>query len=274
MEKSAMKIHKATGILIACEGISGCGKSESIVELSGYLESLGYCVHTAEWNSNKKIRSLVKYLHNKNLLNAFTYCILQWISFLKDYYTSFLPLLKKDYIIIADRYIYTGMTRDKVNGTTNRIGRLISKLVRTPDIIFFFDTNPIICKKRIQIRKKELFHTNKNIHNNRLLKDKELYYLKKIRYEYVHCFDKLVIAESTNVINIINNNCYMNEFVKDYIDQKSNNESQTQQAHNEHSAKEENMYQKDNNKSQTHQVHNEHSAKEENMYQLKRVKSG
>lgn len=220
MENSSKKIHNDTGTLIACEGISGCGKSVSIRELSDYLNSLGYRVHISEWNSNKKIRNLVKYLHSKKLLNAFNYGILQWISFLKDYYTSILPLLKKNYIVIADRYTYTGMNRDKVNGTTSRIGRMIIKLVRTPDIIFFFDTNPEICSKRIKARNKDLFHTNKDIHNNNYLSDKDLYYLKQMRIEYIKYFDNLESMESAKVIHIINNQCNLNEYVKSYIDQK------------------------------------------------------
>jgi dTMP kinase len=220
MENRDNAIHKDIGTLIACEGISACGKSESIRELSEYLNSLGYHVHIAEWNSNEKIRYLVKYLHSKRLLNAFSYCILQWISFLKDYYTSILPLLKKNYIVIADRYIYTGINRDKVNGTTCKIGHIILKLVRTPDILFFFDTNPEICAKRIKMRDKELFHTNKNIHNNSFLVDKDLYYLKQMKTEYMKYFGNPENTENTNVIHIINNHCHMNEHVKDYIDKK------------------------------------------------------
>lgn len=220
MGNSTVKIHKDTGTLIACEGLSGCGKSESIGELSRYLSSLGYCVYVIEWNSNKNIRNMVKFLHSKKLLTAFIYSVLQWISFLKDYFNSILPLLKKDCIVIADRYIFTGITRDKVNGTTDMIGRLFFKLIRAPDMEFFFDTDPEICKKRIQIRNKELFHTNKYIHKNRFLKDKELYYLKKLRIEYVKWFDKLGTSGSTQVIRIINNNCTMNEFVRGYIEQK------------------------------------------------------
>ncbi|MDF2986926.1 MAG: thymidylate kinase [Eubacterium sp.] len=220
MGNSTDKIHKDIGMLIACEGISGCGKSESIRELSRYLTSIGYSVHVVEWNSNKNIRNMVDFLHSKKLLTAFIYCVLQWISFLKDYFNLILPLLKKDCIVIADRYIFTGLTRDKVNGTTEIIGRLLLKLIRAPDMLFFFDTNPEICKKRIQMRNKELFHPNKYIHKNIFLKDKELYYLKKLRIEYVKCFDKLEAAGSTQVIRIINNNCRMNEFVRDYVEHK------------------------------------------------------
>jgi dTMP kinase len=217
MDNSNKKIHKDAGMLIACEGISGCGKSVSIQELSTYLESEGHSVHIVEWNSNKRIRKLVRFLHSKKLLNAFTYSILQWISFLKDYYTSILPLLKKDCIVIADRYIYTGITRDRVNGTTERLGKLILKMVRPPDILFFFDTSPEVCKKRIIIRKKKLFHTNKHIHKNRLLRDKDLYYLKKLRSQYLNCFNALGISKEVNVVHIINNHCSICDSVKSFI---------------------------------------------------------
>lgn len=70
------------------------------------------------------------------------------------------------------------------------------------------------------MRNKELFHTNKDIHNNSSLKDKELYYLKQMRIEYVKYFENPEKTMNTNLVHIINNNCHMNEYVKDYIEQK------------------------------------------------------
>ncbi len=208
-----LKLQKKPGILIACEGLSGCGKSESIKELHHYLKHSGYNVHIIEWNSNEKIRGFIKLLQRYKILSPFVYSLLQWVSFINDYFKQIRPLLKTECIIIADRYVYTGITRDKANGSISCIGKTIEKIIRVPDLIFLFDTDPEICMKRIHDRNKELFHPNKKM-------KKDASYLKAIRTQYYACFDRLQINKKTILIRIFNNHCNMNEHVRDYIEQK------------------------------------------------------
>ncbi len=209
------------GTLIAFEGISGCGKSEGIKNLSKYLNSIGYMPKVIEWNSNKTIRRLVNWMHSKNVLFPLLYSILQWLSFTIDYFKKIRPLLKKDEIVIVDRYFYTGLTRDKVNGSVGILGKFISHLVRKPNILILFDTAPGICYERMQYRDKALFHTNKLIKQNRLLKNKDLYYLKKLRNDYVRLLKNQKLFEDTKVFVIKDNNTDFNESIATYITLRS-----------------------------------------------------
>ncbi len=209
---------KKKGILIAVEGISGSGKSESIKEVFEYYKSRGYRASIVEWNSNKRIRCFMELLSSRKLLTPLMYSGLQWLSFYIDYFIKIMPLLKRGYVVIADRYVYTALTRDAVNGAGRAHGMILRSIARPPDLLMFFDTSPYVCHNRIKLRGKALFHTNKFIMNSRLLKNKDLYYLKRLRREYLKLFSQpgadknmyIVFINdcSTEVAKYID--CYMN----------------------------------------------------------------
>ncbi|MCX7922503.1 MAG: deoxynucleoside kinase [Clostridia bacterium] len=190
----------AKGILLVCEGISGSGKSESIKALTLYLNKLGINPVVVEWNSNNFIRKIVKSLHSKNLLSPLIYSVFQWMSFFIDYFTKFIPALLKGKIVIADRYVYTAYTRDAANGAGKILSNILCRIVRKPDIIIFHDTPPHVCYERIRARGKALFHTNKIILKNSLLRNKNLYYLKKIRGYYIKLFESTNICKDVEVV--------------------------------------------------------------------------
>lgn len=205
------------GMLIVFEGISGCGKSESVRVLRKYLTDNGYESSVLEWNSNKVIRKITSAMDSMKLLTPGIYSFFQWVSFLIDYLFKVVPLLKKNYVLIADRYIYTGLTRDCVNGAGGTVGRLLHRLVIKPAMVFFLDVSPEVCDERIKKRGKDLFHTNKLIKENKLLKNKELYYLTKLRREYLLLFNSKTIRSETNIITVNEDTNTVVKCVNDYI---------------------------------------------------------
>lgn len=202
--KNIFIINKKKGVLIVYEGISGCGKSENIRKCSLDLFDKGFTPKVVEWNSNDTIRRFTKWLLSKKKLTPRIYSFLQWIAFFIDYTVKIKPYLNKGHIVLADRYVYTGLTREKLNGSSRGFRYWILHLVREPDIVFFFDIQPQICYERIILRGKHLFHTNKRILNNRLLKNRELYYLIKLRAEYLRLIKDPALLKNTNVV-VLNN---------------------------------------------------------------------
>jgi dTMP kinase len=211
-------IQGKKGVLVVIEGISGSGKSEGITRLSSYLQARGMTTRIVEWNSNKRIRSLVNKLHDRGMLNAFVYSILQWISFLIDLFRVIFPALKQNEIVIADRYVYTGMTRDAVNGAGRFLGRMMQVIAREPDLVLFYDTPPTICYERIKARGKALFHTNKYIHRSADIENKDLYYLKEIHKAYMKLFREMEM--NNNVIYVHEKSLKVNSSVEEFINQK------------------------------------------------------
>ncbi|PYG89570.1 dTMP kinase [Ruminiclostridium sufflavum DSM 19573] len=202
MGKENYFINKQKGILIVFEGISGCGKSKGVEGLYRELLGMGFKTKVIEWNSNCVIRKIVKRLHSMNLLTSWIYSILQWISFLIHYFSLVRPSLKQDYILIADRYIYTGRTRDTANGARQDIGKRISKWVRKPDLILFYDVDVQVCYERIERRGKVLFHPNRKVQCNEVLKKENLRYLEAMQCEYLNLFRDPELKRETNIIDI------------------------------------------------------------------------
>lgn len=189
-------INKARGILIVFEGISGCGKSDGVENIYRSLQGEGFKTEVVEWNSNKIIRSIAKKLHSANMLTARIYSLLQWISFLIDYFFKMAPCLRKDHIIIADRYMYTGQTRDVANGAGKKAGKKFERLLRKPDLILFYDVDLQVCYERIEKRGKVLFRPDRKNHNN----EENLEYLIKLHKEYLKIFSEASFTEETNII--------------------------------------------------------------------------
>ncbi|MDP5274597.1 dTMP kinase [Chengkuizengella axinellae] len=220
MEKNDFMINPKKGVLIVYEGISGSGKSKGIAELSECLSKNKVEAKVIEWNSNKRIRSFVERLEKLGILTSSLYSLLQWMSFLIDYFKVISPSLKKNHVVIADRYIFTGITRDAVNGAGKWFGSIIYRFVRKPDVLFFYDTPVQICYSRIQSRGKPLFHTNKALHQNKKINNKEIYYLNEMRNEYIQLFKNHKTKTNTNVFVVNDSFINMNTAVEGYIRQK------------------------------------------------------
>ncbi len=225
MKKNEMVFSSKKGVLLAFEGISGSGKSEGIVKLSRRLQSEGHVVTVVEWNSNQMIRGAVKAFHRVRMLTPFVYSVFQWISFFIDYCIVIIPALKKGHIVIADRYVYTALTRDAVNGAYRPLGRMLHRLARVPDWILLYDTSPGICHERIKNRGKALFHPNTSIHRNKRIENKELYYLSKMRDEYISMLSELNLEGKANVVVVNNEWNDLHIDLEQYIDQKMGNSS-------------------------------------------------
>lgn len=213
--------NERKGVLIVCEGISGSGKSEGVNRLMEYFRNKKYPVAFFEWNSNRTIRRMINRFHTMNILSPTIYSIMQWLSFVIDYFGKIIPLLRRNYVVIVDRYVYTGLTRDKVNHSNQVLGKVIGHFSRKPDMILFYDTGLHICYERIKNRGKILFHPNQTIHRNNLLKNKELYYLKKLLYQYYKLLQEPKLRRTSNIIFIKEIGVDVCDKVNNYIIQKA-----------------------------------------------------
>ena len=228
MGRENYTINRQKGILIVFEGISGCGKSKGVESLYRDLLSRGFKTKVIEWNSIYLIRRIVKRLHSMNLLTSWIYSILQWTSFLLHYFFEIRPYLMRGYILIADRYIYTGQTRDTANGVRQKTGKRVNKFVRKPDLILFYDVDVEVCYERIERRGKILFHPNRKIQCNKVLKAENLHYLEEMHKEYLSLFNEPELIKDTNVIRIPLESCentkmIIKELVEGYIREKTDN---------------------------------------------------
>ena len=172
------------GLLIVFEGISGSGKSEGINGLVRDMRSSGEQVILYEWNARPAIRKWTRRLAQTRLLGPQAYSLLQWLGFVLDYWRIIRPALQRGFVVIADRYYFTGLTRDEVNGASKRLGNWISKRVRQPDLLYYVDTPVSVCYERILARGKKLFHPNKKLRRRADVQNHDMYYLELMDKAY------------------------------------------------------------------------------------------
>ena len=108
------------GALIVVEGTDGSGKSTQLYLLKRWLEIGGYRLHFTEWNSSPLVKSATRRGKQKRLLTPTTFSLLHAADFADRCERQIMPLLQGDYLVLADRYVYTAFARDAARGCSHR----------------------------------------------------------------------------------------------------------------------------------------------------------
>jgi dTMP kinase len=228
---SQKKYNNKNGLLIVIEGISGSGKSQMINTILEHFPEEIDKINIIKWNSIKIIRKIIHFFNKIKILNSTIYSFFQWLSFFIDYFFKIKILLKKGNIVIADRYFYTGIIRDKVNNSKFKIIQIFKNFLIKPDVLIFCNTPIYTCVKRINKRNKRLFHTNRKILKNKEIKNKEFHYLFLLKKEYLKLFRKMNMQKETSffIVNCngrIHNNIAVKTTIN-YISEKLAKEKET-----------------------------------------------
>lgn len=174
-------------MLIVLEGISGSGKSSVLAEILEMFHGHNYEIVYFKWNQVAGIKRILSRMQARNIRWPSIYAILEWISFSIGYRKMRKNSKKENVIIICDRYLYTGITRERTNHAVIQMGNIFLKLCRQPDLVVFMDVEPEICLERIIKRGKRLFCQNRRIRKN-CRENEELEYLKESQKEYRKLF--------------------------------------------------------------------------------------
>src|SRR6202051_814877 len=126
------------GALIVVEGTDGSGKSTQLYLLKRWLEIGGYRLHFTEWNSSPLVKSATRRGKQRRLLTPTTFSLLHAADFADRCERQIMPLLQGDYLVLADRYVYTAFARDAARGCPARWLRNLYRFAPVPDITFYF----------------------------------------------------------------------------------------------------------------------------------------
>ena len=126
------------GALIVVEGTDGSGKSTQLYLLKRWLEIGGYRLHFTEWNSSPLVKSATRRGKQRRLLTPTTFSLLHAADFADRCERQIMPLLQGDYLVLADRYVYTAFARDTARGCPPHWLRNLYRFAPVPDITFYF----------------------------------------------------------------------------------------------------------------------------------------
>jgi dTMP kinase len=137
------------GLLIAFEGLDGSGKSTQRKLIKSWLKSEGERVVTTKWSSSPLFKPIIKAKKAARLLDPIGYAKLHAEDFWHRYETLIEPALAAGKIVLADRYVFTGIARDTARGMSSERAMELYRGARRPDLVFYFRAPVETCASRI-----------------------------------------------------------------------------------------------------------------------------
>ncbi len=142
------------GRLIIFEGLDGAGKTTQIELLAKYLQDKGLPVVVTRWTSSRLVSKAIKRAKKARLLTPYLYSTLHATDFLYRLENIIIPALYEGYIVIADRYAYTGLARDIARRVDKEWIEHLYALAPTPDLAFYCRTSLEESLERVIERRK------------------------------------------------------------------------------------------------------------------------
>lgn len=141
--------ERSRGLLIAFEGPDGAGKTTQRKLFKTWLKSEGHDVVTSKWNSSPLIKPLIKARKKAHALGPEEYCLLHAADFRHRLHTEILPALWAGRIVLADRFLFTGLARDSARGLDFDWLLHVYSPLFWPDMVLYFAVSPDTSVKRI-----------------------------------------------------------------------------------------------------------------------------
>lgn len=137
------------GLLIAFEGPDGSGKTTQRKLFKKWLETEGYDVVTTKWNSSDLVKPLIKKRKAAKSLGPEEFSLLHAADFRHRVEQIILPALWAGKLVLADRFLFTGLARDVARGLDlDWVLRLYQPLL-WPDLVFYFSVTAATSKDRV-----------------------------------------------------------------------------------------------------------------------------
>jgi len=137
------------GLLVAFEGPDGSGKTTQRKLFKTWLKSDGYNVVTTKWNSSELIRPIIKSRKAIRVLSPLEFSLLHAADFRHRVENVVLPALWDGKLVIADRFLFTGLARDVARGLDfDQVLKLYQPLL-WPDLVFYFSVSARTSSDRV-----------------------------------------------------------------------------------------------------------------------------
>ncbi len=186
-------------MLIVLEGLDNCGKTTQAELIYDFLRKEGYNVHVSKELTTEIGRVIKRYFKNE----AFE-PVLKALLFAADREKRLEDVkvkLKRNEIVIMDRYIHSAIVYRRAEGLDHDWVRLVNKHVPAYDVGIYIDITPEESMKRYTSRKDNIKYSLD------ILRKIREYYLEYVNKEELICVngmqDKKEITKE--IINIIKN---------------------------------------------------------------------
>jgi dTMP kinase len=141
--------EKSRGLLIAFEGPDGAGKTTQRKLFKEWLKSEGHEVVTTKWKSSPVIKPLLKVRKAARALSPEEFSLLHAADFRHRLENVILPALWHGKMVVADRYLFTGLARDGARGLPLDWMMSVYGPLLWPDLVFYFSVSPETSGRRV-----------------------------------------------------------------------------------------------------------------------------
>ena len=137
------------GFLVAFEGPDGSGKTTQRKLFKTWCKAEGFDVVTTKWNSSELIKPIVKSRKAIRSLSPEEFSLLHAADFRHRVDQVVVPALWQGKLVIADRFLFTGLARDVARGLDlDWVLKLYQPLL-WPDLVFYFSVSSGTSSQRV-----------------------------------------------------------------------------------------------------------------------------
>jgi dTMP kinase len=130
------------GRLVVIEGPDASGRSTHIGMITAKLEADGHAVLNTGLRRSEFVSEGIMEAKREHMLGRRTMSLFYAADFADQLENKIMPALGAGYVVLADRYIYTLMTRDAVRGMSRRWSHQLFGFAIVPDLVFYLDVDP------------------------------------------------------------------------------------------------------------------------------------
>ena len=137
------------GSLFVVEGVDGSGKSTQLEMVENWLSSNGFAVEITTWTGSETLRPLIKRIKKKEIIiSPHVFSLLYVSDFAERCAKKIHGALKAGKIVLADRYVYTALSRDIARGLPHEWVAQSYRFAPQPDIAMYFRVSPEVAISR------------------------------------------------------------------------------------------------------------------------------
>jgi dTMP kinase len=137
------------GFLVAFEGPDGSGKTTQRKLFKTWLKSEGFDVVTTKWNSSDLVKPIIKSRKTVQTLGPEEFSLLHAADFRHRVEHVIMPALWNGKVVIADRFLFTGLARDVARGLDLDWVLQLYQPLLWPDLVFYFAVSPDTSGRRV-----------------------------------------------------------------------------------------------------------------------------
>jgi dTMP kinase len=174
------------GQLIVVEGADGSGRSTQINLLRDWLERRGYPTVNVGLKRSMLVSRELDQAMRGNILGSRTLNLFYATDFADQLENVIIPALRSGFVVLADRYIYTLMSRAIVRGAEPAWIRDVYSIALIPDAVFYLAVSPRILGER-NLRKHavlDYWESGMDIHRSPNMYASFIEYQRQIQKEF------------------------------------------------------------------------------------------